>query len=262
MPPQTGTATWPDQEAAGGGEPLAVLFDMDGLLVDTEPLWFEVEQAVMTRLGGNWAPQDQVALIGGSLQHSVGYFLDRAARPFDPGQVASWLIGGMAALIGERGAAIMPGAAELHASVRSAGITTALVTSSERVIMDAVLAQLAGHGIEFDVTVCHADVRNTKPDPEPYRLAARLAGADPSCCVAIEDSPTGVAAAEAAGCVTVAVPSLVPIGQRPGRLVASSLAEVDLDTLRKLMTAAKSSLVRAGTRAASPQRCDRAIAGP
>jgi beta-phosphoglucomutase-like phosphatase (HAD superfamily) len=84
------------------------------------------------------------------------------------------------------------------------------------------------------VTVTGDDVTRTKPDPEPYRLAAKLLDVDPGNCVALEDSPNGVASATAAGCRVVAVPSLVPIPSGPGRLVVSSLREVTLETLRAL----------------------------
>ena len=222
-------------DGAPAGALQGVLFDMDGLLVDTEPLWFEVERAVMARLGGCWTEADQRALVGGSLGRSVGYLLSRASRPAPADEVAQWLVGGMVALLAQRGAAPMPGAVELVAAVQEAGLGCALVTSSERPIMDAVLAGLAGLGVGFAATVCGADVANPKPHPEPYLRAAALLGADPSACVALEDSPNGVASAEAAGCATVAVPSLAPIGERPGRLVARSLADVDLDRLRALL---------------------------
>ena len=80
-------------------------------------------------------------------------------------------------------------------------------------------------------------MRRSKPDPEPYLLAARRLGADPRLCVALEDSPNGVAAAEAAGCRLVAVPSLVPIQAMPGRAVATSLSQVDLAMLRRIVAA-------------------------
>ncbi len=212
----------------------AVLFDMDGLLVDTEPLWFEVEQAVMARLGGSWTADDQRALVGGSLQRSVGYLLSRASRPASFEQVARWLIDGMADLLALRPAELMPGAAELVTAVRKAGVRCALVTSSDRVIMDVVLASLAAHDLVFDVTVCGGDVRNSKPDPEPYQLACALLGADPARCVALEDSPNGVTAAQAAGCITIAVPGVAPIAQAPGRIIVPSLAELDVRALSAL----------------------------
>jgi beta-phosphoglucomutase-like phosphatase (HAD superfamily) len=97
-----------------------------------------------------------------------------------------------------------------------------------------VLAGLAGRGVTFDATVCGSDVRNTKPDPEPYHRAAALVGAPAGRCVALEDSPNGVAAAEAAGCVTVVVPGVTAVEPAPGRFIAASLADVDLALLRSL----------------------------
>jgi HAD superfamily hydrolase (TIGR01509 family) len=211
----------------------AVLFDMDGLLVDSEPLWLEVEREVMARLQGEWSEADQRALVGGSLTRTVSSLLARAARPASPEAVGRWLIDGMTSLLISRPLSMLPGAGELLAEVRAAGIPHALVTSSERAIMDAVLLQL---GVSFDATVCANDVTCTKPDPEPYRRAASLLGAQPRWCVALEDSPNGVASAEAAGCRLVAVPSLVPIPAKPGRVVAGSLRHVNLAMLHRLVS--------------------------
>jgi len=217
-----------------GGDLQAVLFDMDGLLVDSEPLWFEVESDVMARLGGQWSTADQQALVGGSLDRTVAYLLARALRPVSPGRVGRWLVDGMISVISSRELTVLPGARELLAEVRSAGIGYALVTSSEREIMDAVIGQI---GVSFGITVCAEDVRRGKPDPEPYLLAAARLWVDPRRCVALEDSPNGAAAAEAAGCRLVAVPSLAPIPAAPGRIVAASLSQIDLATLRRIVSA-------------------------
>jgi HAD superfamily hydrolase (TIGR01509 family) len=210
----------------------AVLFDLDGLLVDSEPLWFEVERAVMARLGGQWGPGDQEALIGGSLDRTVAYVLAKAGRPppGGPGQVARWLLDGMTELMLARGVPVQPGARELLAEVAAAGIPYALVTSSARQIMDAALAVT---GMSFPVTVCGEDVRRTKPDPEPYLLAAARLGVPTAGCVVLEDSPNGVAAARAAGCAVIAVPS-VPIPPGSGFVTAKSLTVVDLAMLADL----------------------------
>ena len=212
----------------------AVLFDMDGLLVDTEPLWFEVETAVMARLGGIWGADDQEELVGGSLERTLDYLLARATRPRNRATVAEWMVGGMVDLLDSRPIAALPGAMRLLAEVAAAGVPHALVTSSERVIMDAVLRQLK---VSFPVTVCGEDVAATKPDPEPYLRAAAELGAVPRRCAALEDSPNGVAAAEAAGCLTVAVPNLVPIPAADGRVVVASLTEVSLAALASLVAA-------------------------
>jgi HAD superfamily hydrolase (TIGR01509 family) len=210
----------------------AILFDMDGLLIDSEPLWFEVESEVMAQLGGQWGLADQRALVGGSLDRTVDYLLGRATRAAPRDEVARWLVDGMTALLRERGAAVLPGARELLAEVTDAGMRCALVTSSERQIMEAAIPKI---GMKFGATVCAEDVRHAKPSAEPYLRAAALLGAAPECCVALEDSPNGVAAAEAAGCTVIAVPSMIPIPTRPGRVVASSLSQISLAMLRGMM---------------------------
>jgi len=209
----------------------AVLFDMDGLLVDTEPLWFEAETEVMERLGGPWTKQDQAALLGGSMERSVGYLLARATTPASPAAVERWL---MEAMLGGAKAGrvtVLPGARELLAEVAAAGLPYALVTGSLRPFVEAVVAAT---GFRFPVTVCGDDVPVTKPDPAPYQLAAKLLDVEPGRCAALEDSPNGVASATAAGCLVVAVPSFVAVPAAPGRLVVSSLADVSLGALRAL----------------------------
>lgn len=209
----------------------AVMFDMDGLLVDTEPLWLETETEVMARLGAPWTPQDQEALLGGSMERTVSYLLAKASRPVPPPVVARWMMEGMLVRVGDGRVVVRPGARELLAAVVAAGLPHALVTSSRREFAEAVLAST---GMSFTVTVCAEDVSVTKPDPEPYLLAVKLLEAEPACCVVLEDSPNGVASATAAGCRVVAVPSLVPIPPGPGRLVVDSLREITLGTLRAL----------------------------
>jgi HAD superfamily hydrolase (TIGR01509 family) len=204
----------------------AVLFDMDGLLIDSEPLWLRVETAVMARLGAEWTEADQAQLIGGSLNRSVRYMLSRADQPVPADVVGEWLMSGIAELVRRTGVPVQPGARELLAEVAAAGLPHALVTSSERRFMDEVLAST---GLRFDALVCADDVSVTKPDPEPYLLAAKLVGVPPGDCFALEDSPNGVASAQAAGCRVIAVPSLVPIGPAPGRTVVRSLLDLRAD---------------------------------
>ena len=199
---------------------------MDGLLIDSEPLWLESETAVMARLGADWTEQDQAQLLGGSLQRTVRYLLGKATRPVPPEVLGEWLMSDIAERVRRDGVPVQPGARELLASVKAAGLPNALVTSSERGFMEAVLAST---GMRFDVLVCADDVTATKPDPEPYLLAAKLVGVSPWDCFALEDSPNGVASAEAAGCQVIAVPSLVPIAPSPGRTVARSLLDLQAD---------------------------------
>jgi HAD superfamily hydrolase (TIGR01509 family) len=217
--------------AAGHPKPgrlAAVTFDMDGLLVDSEPLWFQAESAVMARLGAEWGPADQHALVGGSLGTTVDYLIAKAGEAADPAVIGRWLIETMVELVRTRLLTVLPGAAELVAEVQAAGLPHALVTSSVPAVVDAVLARL---DVRFDVVICGADVTHAKPDPEGYLLAAAKLGVDPRRCIALEDSPNGVAAAEAAGFRVVAVPSVVAVPARAGRVVLGTLAGVTLAEL-------------------------------
>ncbi|SDR25286.1 HAD family hydrolase [Thermostaphylospora chromogena] len=215
--------------------PAAVFFDMDGLLVDTEGVWFEVETAAMARLGGGaWGPDHQENLVGGSLPTTVAYMLRVSGSSADPEELAEWMLEEMARRLSE-GVKLMPGAVELLEEVRAAGLPVALVTSSARRLAELCLRGIGPH--YFDHVVTGDDVVRTKPDPEPYLMAARLAGVAPEDCVVLEDSPNGVAAATAAGCKVVAVPGVLPVPAAPGRLVVGSLRHVDLDALRGLFDA-------------------------
>jgi len=211
----------------------AVLFDMDGLLVDTEPLWLETESEVMARLGAPWSPADQEALLGGSMDRTVSYLLAKATRPAPPEIVAQWMMDGMLARVRAGRVVVRPGARELLAEVTAAGVPCGLVTSSQRAFAEAVLTATR---MTFQVMVCAEDVTATKPAPEPYLLAVKLVDVDPAGCVVLEDSPNGVASAAAAGCRVVAVPSLVLIPPAPGRLVVTSLRDVSLASLREFAT--------------------------
>ncbi|MEO3870858.1 HAD family phosphatase [Nonomuraea sp. B12E4] len=211
----------------------AVFFDMDGLLVDSERVWLEIETEVMARLGAEWTSEHQLHLVGGSMERTVGYMLAVSGSRESAATVAGWMVAGMVERL-SRGVSVMPGAAELLDALRGEGVPVGLVTSSLKEIADAVLKGVGRD--RFDVIVTAGDVSRTKPDPEPYLTASRLLGVEPMCCVVLEDSPNGVAAATAAGCAVVAVPSLLAIDSAPGRLVVSSLQDVGVADLRALIT--------------------------
>jgi HAD superfamily hydrolase (TIGR01509 family) len=216
------------------GRLAAVLFDMDGLLVSTEETWFDVETDLMAELGGVWGPEHQAVLVGGPLAHSAQYMLDLAARPdVDRGWVEAALLDGMVTRLREGPVPWMPGARELLMEVTDAGVPTALVSSSYRTVMDAVLEAVGGDW--FMTTISADDVARTKPHADPYLAAAAALGLDPAFCVALEDSATGATAARAAGCVTVAVPSVVAVDPAIVDAVVSSLADIDLSWLRDLV---------------------------
>ncbi|HEY2506012.1 MAG TPA: HAD family phosphatase [Streptosporangiaceae bacterium] len=232
-PPEGGPAS--PLDAAQQAKPLleAVMFDMDGLLVDSEPLWFQAESAVMARLGGPWTRADQDVLVGGSMVATVTYLLAKATRPAEPTAVAQWLTEAMIELIRTQPLPVRPGAVELLAEVEAAGVPRALVTSSEPEVVAAVLSRL--EAVAFPVVVHGADVARAKPDPEGYLLAAARLGVDPGRSIALDDSPNGVAAALAAGFRTVGVPSVVPVAPRPGLELVDSLAGIDLTRLASLV---------------------------
>jgi HAD superfamily hydrolase (TIGR01509 family) len=210
----------------------AVFFDMDGLLVDTEKLWFQVESDVMRHLGAGWTTADQEHLVGGSMPETVAYMLQVSGSGKDPAELEAWMLDELLALLAE-GFDMMPGAAELLTEVRASGVPTGLVTSSTRLVAEAVLGGI-GHD-HFDIVVTGDDVLRFKPHPEPYLSAAGTLGVDPACCAVLEDSLSGVAAATAAGCAVVAVPSVRAIPPAPRRLVVESLKQVDMAVLRGLV---------------------------
>jgi HAD superfamily hydrolase (TIGR01509 family) len=214
------------------GESLqAVLFDLDGLLVDSEPLWTVAERELVDRLGGVWDHELKAAMVGKRLDVAVPILLDWCGSAADPDQTATWLLDRMVVLFGQR-LVVKDGAAPLLRDLAQAAIPAAVVSSSQRVLVDAAL-DLVGRGA-VRTSVAGDEVTHPKPHPEPYLLAARRLGADPARCVVLEDSQTGITSAEAAGCVAVGVPDVVPLTATDARPVLGSLTEVDLAWLRDL----------------------------
>lgn len=213
----------------------AVLFDMDGLLVDTEPLWFDVEREVMAKLGGEWTQADQIAVLGSPSAMAARYMIQRSRTDTDPAEVVRWLDDGIVRRVREQ-VIILPGAIALLEDLHAAGVPCGLVSASVRPMVDAVLARVgAAH---FAVTISGDDVSRNKPDPEPYLKAIAALGADPSRCVVLEDSPNGVAAGLAAGCQVVAVPHAATIQPAEKLRVVESLAQVSAESLAAFVVAA------------------------
>jgi len=210
----------------------AVLFDMDGLLVDTEPLWFDVELEVMAKLGGEWTQADQSAVLGSPSAMAARYMIQRSGAGTDPAEVVRWMDDGIVRRVREQ-VTILPGAVALLGDLHAAGVPCGLVSASVRPMVDAVLARVgAAH---FAVTISGDDVSRNKPDPEPYLKAIAALGGDPSRCVVLEDSPNGVAAGLAAGCQVVAVPHAATIQPAERLRVVESLAEVSAKSLEALV---------------------------
>jgi beta-phosphoglucomutase-like phosphatase (HAD superfamily) len=211
--------------------PAAVLWDMDGTLVDTEPYWMACEFELVERHGGTWTSADAHSIVGYDLIDAGHEIRTRGGVDMEPAAIASWLLEGVIAKVAQR-LPWRPGAPELLAECVAAGIPCAMVTMSWRRLADAVIG--ASPPGSFAASVTGDEVTNGKPDPEPYLAAAAALGVDPQACVAIEDSPTGVASAMAAGCVTLGVPHVVPVPAVAGLTVVESLAGVDLAALRRL----------------------------
>ncbi len=211
----------------------AVFFDMDGLLVDSEPAWTQAERSAFEWLGGTWGPDVKAASVGRRLDDMAAELIRLAHSEVPVAAVVERLQAEVEEVFA-RGLAVRPGAQKLLEAVTASGVPTALVTSTRRPLVEIALRSLGSQS--FDAIVTGDDVERAKPDPEPYRLAARRLGADPVACVVLEDSPAGVASGLAAGCHVVAVPNAVPIAPGPGVTVVASLADIDLAWLAGIVS--------------------------
>jgi len=215
----------------------AVLFDMDGTLVDTEPYWIAAEYALVESFGGTWNDTHAHALVGNALLASAEYIREVGGVDLDPPEIVERLLDDVVRAV-VRDMPWQPGALELVTELRDHQIPCALVTMSYQRLARTLTDQLAEGS--FTTVVTGDELREGKPHPEAYLTAAARLGVDPAYSVAIEDSPTGIASAEAAGCVVVAVPHLVPIEPAPMRTVVASLTDLTLDTLDALVRTIRS----------------------
>ena len=209
----------------------AVFFDMDGLMVDSEPEWFQSEVEVTSPFGYTWLEVDQIACLGGPLSKVGQYMFDKCGQQRSPEYFTQALIDTQVARM--RGnTPTMPGAMELVRELQSHGIKTALVSASPRNIVDAVLDNV-GHDL-FPFSISADDVKKTKPDPEGYLKAASMSGSEITNCLVFEDSLTGMNAAIASGAYLIGVPHLVTIEESERIRVIKSLEQISYRKLIEL----------------------------
>ena len=211
----------------------AVLMDMDGTLVDTEPYWIEAEYALAEQYGGTWSREHALNLVGNDLIESGRYIREHMGIDLEPSLIVEELLDRVIGSV-ERSVPWRPGAVELLARLREEGVPCALVTMSYRRFVAPILAALPEG--TFAHVVTGDAVLHGKPHPEPYLKAARALGVQPADCLAIEDSNTGARSAEAAGCTVLVVPNHVPVLPGDRRVFVESLDRVDLTGLRGRVT--------------------------
>jgi HAD superfamily hydrolase (TIGR01509 family) len=207
---------------------------MDGTLVDSEKLWDVALGDLAEHLGGDLSHPARLEMVGTNMTVSIGILFDDLGLRRDADAEADALV-----WLARRAAELYagplpwrPGAAEALAMVRAAGVPCALVTNTERAITELALDSLGRHN--FEAVVCGDEVPVPKPGPDVYLRAAELLGVPPQRCVAVEDSPTGVVAAHAAGCRVLVVPCVVPVPDGPGRVFRDSLVGLTLGELALL----------------------------
>ena len=211
----------------------AVLFDMDGTLVDSEKLWDISLAALYSELGGRLTPEVRASMVGGAAEDTIRTVYTDLGLDLDPVAMAEsdrWLHDYTADLF-DGGLPWCDGAQQIVEALAAEGTPIALVTNTQRALTDRALNSIGRE--YFSATVCADEVPRGKPAPDAYQRAAALLDLPPSACLAVEDSVTGTAAAERAGCPVLVVPNDVAVPIGPRRRHISSLAEIDVTDLRR-----------------------------
>jgi HAD superfamily hydrolase (TIGR01509 family) len=217
--------------AQRASKPKAVLWDLDGTLVDTEPYWIATEFALAAEHGATWSQAHALELVGNDLVTSGHYIREVMGLEMSAEEVVEYLLDGVAAQM-ELAVPWRPGAVELLASLRVAEVPCGLVTMSYLRLVAPIVKGLPPE--TFRVIVTGDQVERGKPHPEPYLTAAAALGLAPGECVAIEDSNTGATSAEEAGCPVLVVENHVEVAPGPRRTFAASLADVTVESLAEL----------------------------
>ena len=209
----------------------AVFFDMDGLLVDSEPEWLKSESEITAAYGYQWTSQDQVACLGGPLSRVGQYMHDKCNQAETPDFFTNKLVDVQSERMRSH-TPFMPGAYELVQDLQRNGVKTGLVSASPRIIVDAVLDNVGADLFPFSIS--SDDVERTKPHPDAYLRAARLTNSEIANCLVFEDSLTGVGAATSSGAWLVAVPHLVHVDESERVRVIKSLEQLNFSKIQDL----------------------------
>ena len=211
----------------------AVVFDLDGVLVDSEHLWEENWVAYAARHHTEWTAEDTASVQGMSAPEWAAYLAKRSGTPESAAEVERAVVDGMIAAIEAGEAPLLPGAGEMVREV-SAKVPVALASSAARRVIDAVLGK---HGLtgEFSATVSSAEVARGKPSPDVYLEAAARLGRSGEECLGVEDSSNGIRAAAAAGLTVIALPNPVYPPKPDALQLAAEVAEDNDDVRRKLL---------------------------
>lgn len=213
---------------------IGVLWDMDGTLVDTEPLWMAAETELVSSFGGVWTHENAMACVGKGLDDSSA-IIQAAGVRLSIDEITRWLTDHVKAHLNPATMPWRAGARELLESLRAAGVPTALVTMSLHDMARHVADQLGFEG--FDAIIAGDDVAHPKPHPDPYLRGAAAIGIPIEDCVAFEDSNIGLASAVASGAVAVAIPWIVTIQARPEFVTWDTLAGRTVADVRALVEA-------------------------
>ena len=208
----------------------AILFDMDGLFIDSEPDWHAAETEMMRAYGYDWQPSDQLQCLGGPLSRVTEYMSSCLNGRIKSEVLAKEIIDEMTTRLSSA-TLYMPGAIEFSKLVSTAGIPQALVSASPRTLVDAVVSNLPQN--YFKETVAAGDIERTKPFPDPYLHAAKLLGVEISNCLIFEDSQTGITAATASGAFVVAIPHYIEVKERERLKRIESFVGLSLQDLNK-----------------------------
>ncbi|MFP3396366.1 HAD family phosphatase [Brevibacterium sp. SIMBA_078] len=211
-------------------DPAAVLWDMDGTLVDTEPYWIRAETELMNTHGLSWSEEQGLEFVGNELIVSAR-MMREAGLDLPAEEIVETLMGNVIGQIRES-VPFRPGALELLAELKTEGIPSVMVTMSYRPLAEAVIANCPPDS--FAGLVSGDEVTAGKPDPEPYLRGAALLDLDPADCAALEDSKPGLASAEAAGTLAIGIPHFIDLEPRPGRILWESLEGRSVADLRRL----------------------------